>query len=241
MLPVVIAPLPWGVNEAIHRGLAASLPCERFAFARAPASFDDAVAAVEEARRAAGERAVVVGHSMAGLVALAHALHHPQGVAGLVLIGAPAGPTYVKDGLWQPGHPKHAAYMDAVRADRASRDMRAYVRALMRLSFHDAERFAPLEADLAHARADRERMEAFFRDELPKLDLRERLREVAAPALVVAGREDPLCTLRESEALARALPRGEVVVLEACGHFPWYERPEAFRRALEPFLGAIKA
>jgi pimeloyl-ACP methyl ester carboxylesterase len=241
MLPVVIAPLPWGVNEAIHRGLAEALPCERFAFARAPASFDDAVAAIEEARRAAGERAVVVGHSMAGLVSISHALHHPQGVAGLVLVGAVSGPAYVKDGLWQAGHPKHAAYMDAVRAYRASRDMRAYVRALMRLSFHDPARFAALEEDLAHARADRDRMDAFFRDELPKLDLRERLREIQAPALVVAGREDPLCTLREQQALARALPRGELAVLEDCGHFPWYERPEEFAAALAQFAGGLKA
>lgn len=241
MLPVLVAPLPWGVGAALHRPFAAAFPPEAEPTRVAsPGTFEEAVAMVQLAARAKGwPRVVLAGHSMATLVALRAALDAPDLVAGLVLVGGAAGPADLREGLWRPPHPLHGGWLRAWQRFRADGDMRAYVATLLRLGLAVPEAWPALEADLAQAAVDPARMDAFFRDELPRLDLAPRLREVAAPALVVAGREDPLCTVAAAERMARGLPRGRLEVLEGCGHFPWHERPAAFRGALAAFLASL--
>jgi proline iminopeptidase len=73
-------------------------------------------------------------------------------------------------------------------------------------------------------------------ESLGDFDLREALRAVDAPVLVVHGREDPI-PLSSSEAVAESL-RAELVVLDACGHVPYVEQPAALFSAIERFLGA---
>ncbi len=61
-----------------------------------------------------------------------------------------------------------------------------------------------------------------------------RLAAIRCPALIVHGREDPI-PLASSEACAGALG-AELVVLDACGHVPYVERPAALFAALKRFL-----
>jgi proline iminopeptidase len=72
-------------------------------------------------------------------------------------------------------------------------------------------------------------------ESLGDFDLREALRGVDVPVLVVHGREDPI-PLSSSEAVAESL-RAELVVLDACGHVPYVEQPAALFAAIERFLG----
>jgi pimeloyl-ACP methyl ester carboxylesterase len=58
---------------------------------------------------------------------------------------------------------------------------------------------------------------------------------VAAPTLVLCGRDDRTQPLARSEDLARRVPGGRLVVLPG-GHTPPVERPEEFNAALVPFL-----
>lgn len=242
MLPALIAPLPWGVSSALHRGLAAAFPRgAEVVRVNAPprGTFEDCVASVELARRAKGlERAVVVGHSMATLVALRAALDFPATTAGLILAGGAAGRDALREGLWRPGHAKHEAWFRSFRRFRRDGDMRRYVQDLIRASLARAEAWPALKADLDAAFLDSQRMDAFFRAELPCHDLGPRLREVRCPTVVIAGRDDPLCTLRASEQLAKGIPGARLEVLDG-GHFLWYERPEAFRAALTRFLEEV--
>jgi pimeloyl-ACP methyl ester carboxylesterase len=57
-----------------------------------------------------------------------------------------------------------------------------------------------------------------------RLDLRPRLREIEAPALVVHGVEDRIFPLPEAEALARGLPRAALAPIEGAGHFAFVTR-----------------
>ena len=50
---------------------------------------------------------------------------------------------------------------------------------------------------------------------------RARLAEIAVPALVIHGRDDPLFPLAHGEALAREIPGAELLVVDGLGHeFP---------------------
>ena len=76
---------------------------------------------------------------------------------------------------------------------------------------------------------------AFLAGETPA-GVRDRLRAVAAPTLVLAGAQDGSVGVAPVLAAAGLFPRGEAVVVEDCGHFPWVEQPAAFRAAVDPFL-----
>lgn len=67
----------------------------------------------------------------------------------------------------------------------------------------------------------------------PRLDLS----RCALPVLVVGGREDFYSLPEDCEALGRALPRAEVVLLEDCGHFSMIEQPQRLAALVSDFLG----
>ena len=71
---------------------------------------------------------------------------------------------------------------------------------------------------------------------LGDFDLRQSLRAVRVPTLVIHGQQDPI-PLASATAAAEALG-GECVVLEACGHVPYVERPDALFPTIERFLTA---
>jgi len=64
------------------------------------------------------------------------------------------------------------------------------------------------------------------------------LERSAVPGLVITGEEDAIIPVSESEAMARALPRSQLVVLPAAGHLSNIEVPDDFSEALGNFLRA---
>jgi 3-oxoadipate enol-lactonase len=58
------------------------------------------------------------------------------------------------------------------------------------------------------------------------------------PALVIAGEEDALIPMTESEAMHRLLPRSQLVTLRQSGHLSNLETPAEFSAALWDFLRA---
>jgi pimeloyl-ACP methyl ester carboxylesterase len=56
------------------------------------------------------------------------------------------------------------------------------------------------------------------------------LSSVGAPALVVWGARDPFISSRFGSQYAAELPRGEVVLVEDAGHWPWLDRPDLIDR-----------
>lgn len=64
----------------------------------------------------------------------------------------------------------------------------------------------------------------------------EALRKLTAPALVLAGDVDPMCTPGVVRELAGMLPDATVTVLPGCGHAPWVEFPDHFIKAVTTFL-----
>lgn len=77
-------------------------------------------------------------------------------------------------------------------------------------------------------------LDAYFAD-IPA-DAAELVRAAPArPALVIAGDEDILVGVRTVEAYADAIG-ADLRFLDACGHYPWVEQPEAFRALLGDWL-----
>jgi pimeloyl-ACP methyl ester carboxylesterase len=62
------------------------------------------------------------------------------------------------------------------------------------------------------------------------------LAELDRPALIVWGADDPFLGKRRIEDLKGPFPSAEVTILEASGHFPFADDPEASAAAVLPFL-----
>jgi pimeloyl-ACP methyl ester carboxylesterase len=62
------------------------------------------------------------------------------------------------------------------------------------------------------------RMWAAFEQFVTTFDVRDRLREIPIPALIMAGRKDPLFPLAQVEALHAGLPQATLLVLEETEH-----------------------
>ncbi len=67
-------------------------------------------------------------------------------------------------------------------------------------------------------------------------DQQKTMRKVKLPALVIAGRQDPLVPLRRQEFTANLMPYGKFQIIEDAGHLAPLEQPEAVSDAVEAFL-----
>jgi proline iminopeptidase len=72
-------------------------------------------------------------------------------------------------------------------------------------------------------------------DSLKGMDLRDRLRSIRTPTLILHGRYDPV-PLAASELLAGTLPEARLVVFEDSGHALYAEETERFVEVLDGFL-----
>jgi len=70
-------------------------------------------------------------------------------------------------------------------------------------------------------------------------DISLELELIAAPVLVLHGRNDMLIPCADAERVARTVPDAELVVFEDTGHMPMVERPVPFNDALLRFAGAL--
>ncbi len=68
------------------------------------------------------------------------------------------------------------------------------------------------------------------------MDLRERIKAITAPTLVIAGAQDPATPPAAGEAIAASIPGAQVLVLDPAAHLLAVERGAEVAEALERFL-----
>jgi proline iminopeptidase len=192
------------------------------------------------------ERWAVLGHSFGGHVALEYVLRYPDRVSQLVLLDT-AG-----DIRWSQ---EHAAEVLAGRGfDRKTVAVarrfyngriapKDFVRAAMRLLPAYDHRFSIL-------RLGREMLEGGWRARMrPEAlafggqmmrgwSVMDRLGEIRAPTLVIAGHDDFLFPPESQAMLADGIPDARLRIIERAGHNPQTERPAETLTAVADFLVA---
>jgi len=180
------------------------------------------------------DRAHVVGCSMGGTVAIDLALEYPTRVARLVLVGSGVSGSNL-------GEADSALFADVEAADKAG-DMDAVNRAEVRLWVDGPRRpegSAPAAVrDLVLDMNGRSLHRDWSSAPHQKLDPPAigRLREIAAPTLVIVGDEDLPHAAANAEVITSKIPGSRTVVIKGAAHLPSLERPDAFNRVLQDFL-----
>src|SRR5262245_59545503 len=181
------------------------------------------------------QRAVLVGNSLGGALALFLAAEHPERVSALVLVD-PATP--------QGRIPWTVRAMRAPLAGETALAFafRPFVAVwLKRGLYARASRVSDREIDdawrpLKIRGTRRAALAAIRTDPSAYRGLETRVR---VPTLVIWGERDRLLTAREAERVRSSIDGARLVLIPDAGHLPQRERPEAFAAAVADFLGRL--
>lgn len=190
------------------------------------AQMADDVAKVIEV--ALGEPAIVVGISMGGMIAQHVAMRHPGSVRGLVLLATTPGLPWIT-----PPAPRTVATLLSVPLGGSRRNARLYRLLLPESEVHRAgEHLAAWPAALAREPVT---MGGFLSQFYAVVTnwTGGGLAKITCPTVVVTGADDVLVPPRNSEKLARRIPRSHLEVLPRVAHAVPVLRPEIVWRSLQ--------
>lgn len=181
-------------------------------------------------------RALVVGLSWGGMVAMRFALQHPSRVAGLALLDTTAEREKLAVRLRQ------RAFVALHR--RVGVPFGLFERQVAPLLFGRSTLAARPELALATYRRamgfDREGVaRATMAVAVRRTSVLEKIDRILAPTLVMCGREDRATPLARSESIARAIPRARHVVIDGVGHSTPIEAPDLVSRHLTAFARTL--
>jgi 3-oxoadipate enol-lactonase len=171
---------------------------------------------------------LVMGHSIGGSVALAHAAAHPGQVRAVVGIGAPSElPEAGRDGMRARAEAVEAGGMEAVAETVATNGMAP--------SFREAHP-DELQSFVSLLEGNDPAAYAAFCRLVADVDIVASLEQVAAPVLLVAGALDAVVPPDANEANAARIPNARAVTVDDSAHLLPWEMPDGLLAIALPFL-----
>jgi pimeloyl-ACP methyl ester carboxylesterase len=184
------------------------------------------------------KKAVLVGSSYGGSLAVQAALARPDRVEALILADAAV---YVQESMpaWVLGLPQ-VRHIGPLFARQLGQN-----EAFLRKTYKNPDRFTDnrLKLTTIHTRVENwdfalwEYLRAWGTD---TLDLPARIPDIQHPVLAISGEDDAIVPVADSERLDSELPNSQLIILPSCGHVPHEECPQQFMEAVEGWLKKLK-
>jgi proline iminopeptidase len=194
------------------------------------------------------ERYVVLGHSFGAFIALQHAVDFSGRPSGTVVSsGVPSERflVHVDEQLaaFEPVELREQVQSSWAREAHARTPEEVAKLLADQLPFHFADprdpRIEEMRASMAGGVYTPDVLRAAATEGYGHIEVEDRLREVAHPVLVLAGRHDRTCSLAAAEATAAGIPDARLVVFEHSGHMAFAEEPDAYRAAVREFVAGL--
>jgi pimeloyl-ACP methyl ester carboxylesterase/CRP-like cAMP-binding protein len=187
--------------------------------------------------------AVLIGHSMGGMISVTIALRHPELVDRMVLVcptlsGRLSG--FINAAI------APITYLESVpigaRISRAIESQFVSLTDRMMRPASFAQRSGITPADYNRIRADARRpgqgqVRAECYRAMRENNLTGQLAQVEVPALVLWGAEDNTVPLRDASLVADEWPDADLRIIPRAGHWPQFETPDTTLRHVASFLG----
>ena len=179
------------------------------------------------------ERAVMVGLSMGGYIALALWRRHGDRVRALVLADTRAGADS------EEGRERRRALIRTAREQGAAAVAEAQLPGLIGKSTRERR---PDVADALRQIMERASVDGItgaLEAMMMRDDSTDLLATITIPTLLVTGEEDVLTPPKEARAMHSAIPGSRLELLACAGHASSFERPGAFNHVLAEFIDPI--
>lgn len=185
------------------------------------------------------EKAILIGHSAGGTIAVLTALRHPGRVQALVLVD-PAIYPHESSEDWV----RYLSFLPQLQhlGPLLVRSIASDGTSIIRSAWHDPSKITSeiIEGYRKPLRAenwDRALWEYTIANH--PLGLEKQLDKLTMPALVITGDDDRIVPTEQSIRLAREIHGAELVVIPNCGHLPQEECSQEFLDAVTSFLNKI--
>ena len=209
-------------------------------------TFDNLTADAEALREELGfERWAVLGHSFGGHVALEYALRYPGSLSHLVLLDTAGEARWAQqnaaDLLARRGYSPRKVRL-VRRWFNGEFAPHEYVAMAMRIGpayYHRPSLREITREEVQGGWRMKFRPQALIfagRHLLKDWTVMDRLGEITAPTLIVAGQDDFIFPPEHQRELAAAIPRACLQLIERAGHNPHAEQPAEVMRAIRDFI-----
>jgi len=189
------------------------------------------VAAVMDAAKI--DKAVVVGNSIGGMIAMQFCLARPERVLGLVIQSSGTAlaeglPKEVMEAMIRDRDATFNQLLEGTVSARSKRE-RPEILSLARASF------------MLESNWPRHVFDSAIKDPngVFNWNIKHRLKDIKRPTLVLAGEEDQATPVAANKFLADNIPGAKLTLLKDVGHFFQLEQPAAFNAALDEFLKTL--
>jgi proline iminopeptidase len=202
-------------------------------------TIDKYVEDIEAIRKAVGAPKIdLLGHSFGGYLAMAYTSRHADRVRGLIFVDSSAPKLGEVTQLMAQLFPDRIEEWRAKRATLGKTVHAADLVVFQSMEFVDS---VALEQFLQAVSRHRGNMEVnnTLRADMAERDYWDDVRRFEQPALVIHGRFDAVIAASNSWTLHHALRNSTFRIVEAAGHLPHIERPDAFLAIVKPFLEGL--
>jgi 3-oxoadipate enol-lactonase len=172
-----------------------------------------------------------VGLSMGGMIGMTYALKYPRALKSLVLCDTSSRIPAEAKPLWQ----------ERIKI-ATEQGMDALVDSTLKRWFTEpflAKRSSVIDRVAGMIRATPPAGYAGCCHAIPQIDVTDKLGAIQCPVQVIVGEKDVGTPVAMSEAIHRAIPSSELVVIPDASHLSNLEQPEAFTGALVKFLARV--